>query len=297
MMRRIIENFHGHPLKNQKILLPSDYPCAACSQGKLIIKPPFSKIIVESPSFSQRICGDICGPIDTPCGPFRYFMVLIDASTRWSHVCLLSTCNIAFARLITQIIRLRAQFLDYPIQSIRMDKASKFTSQAFYDYCMSIGINVKYHVAHIYTQNGLAELFIKRLQLIDRPLFMKTKLLVFVCRQAILHATSLVWIRPTTYQKYFSLQLAFSQPPNISHFRIFCCTVYVSIMPPQRTKMGPQHRLKIYVGFYSPSIIRYLEPLTSDIFKVRFEDCHFNESLFPSLGKEKSLLEAQQEIT
>jgi hypothetical protein len=178
-----------------------------------------------------------------------------------------------------------------------MDKASKFTSQAFYDYCMSIGINVKYHVAHTHTQNGLAESFIKQLQKIAQHLFMKTKLPVSACEHAILHATSLIQIRPTTYQKYFPLQLIFGQPPNISHFCIFCCTVYVSITPPQRTKMGPQHRLRIYVGFYSPSIIRYLEPLTSDIFKVRFEDCHFNESLFPSLGKEKSLLEAQQEIT
>jgi hypothetical protein len=117
MIRRIIENYHGHPLKNQKILLPSDYPCAACSQGKLIIKPSPSKVIVGSPSFLQRIQGDICGPIHPPCGPFRYFMVLIDASTRWSHVCLFSTRNIAFARLLAQIIRLRAQFPDYPIQS------------------------------------------------------------------------------------------------------------------------------------------------------------------------------------
>ena len=31
MMHRIIENSHRHPLKNQKILLPSDYPCSACS--------------------------------------------------------------------------------------------------------------------------------------------------------------------------------------------------------------------------------------------------------------------------
>jgi hypothetical protein len=92
MMRRIIENSHGHPLENQKILLLSDYPCATCSQGKLVIKPSSSKVIVESPSFLQRIQWDICGPIHPPCGPFRYFMVLIDASTRWSHVCLLSTC-------------------------------------------------------------------------------------------------------------------------------------------------------------------------------------------------------------
>jgi hypothetical protein len=117
MMRRIIENSHGHPLKNQnqKILLPSDYSCTACSQGKLVIKPSHSKVIIESPSFLQRIQGDICGPIHPPCGSFRYFMVLIDASTRWSYVCLLSTRNVAFARLLAQIIRLRAQFLDYPI--------------------------------------------------------------------------------------------------------------------------------------------------------------------------------------
>lgn len=122
MMRRIIENSHGHPLKNHKILLPSNYSCAACSQGKLVIKSSPSKVIVESPSFLQRIQRDICGPIHPLCGlihplcgPFRYFMVLIDASTRWSHVCLLSTRNVTFARLLAQIIRLLVQFPDYPI--------------------------------------------------------------------------------------------------------------------------------------------------------------------------------------
>ena len=31
MIHQIIENSYGHPLKNQKILLPSDYPSAAYS--------------------------------------------------------------------------------------------------------------------------------------------------------------------------------------------------------------------------------------------------------------------------
>jgi hypothetical protein len=48
----------------------------------LLSNHPHSKVIVEFSSFSQRIQGDICGPIDPPCGPFRYFIVLIDASTR-----------------------------------------------------------------------------------------------------------------------------------------------------------------------------------------------------------------------
>ena len=145
-------------------------------------------------------------------------MVLIDSSTRWSHVCLLSTRNVAFARLLAQIIRLQAQFPDYPIKKICLDNASEFTSKAFDDYCMSTGIDVEHSVAHTHTQSGLAESFIKRLQMISRPLLMKTKLPVSAWRHAILHATSLVCIKPTAYHKYLSLQLVLGQQPNIFHF-------------------------------------------------------------------------------
>ena len=81
MMRRIIEHSHGHLLKNQKIILPNEYPCAICSQAKLIVRLSFSKVTFESPIFLKRIYGDICGPIHSSCGHFRYFMVIIDAST------------------------------------------------------------------------------------------------------------------------------------------------------------------------------------------------------------------------
>ena len=127
-MQRIIEHSHGHLLKNQKLLFHNEYPCVACSQGKLIVRPSFSKVTFESPVFLERIHGDICGPIYPPCGPFRYFMVIIDASTRWSHVCLLSTRNVAFVRLLAQIIKLHVQFLDYPIKTIILDNTDEFTS-------------------------------------------------------------------------------------------------------------------------------------------------------------------------
>ena len=91
------------------------------------------------------------------------FMVLIDVSYRWSHVCLLSTLTVAFSRLLTQIIWLRAQFFDHPIKKIRLDNAGEFSSQAFIDYCMSIEIDVQYSISHVHTHNGLAEFFIKRL--------------------------------------------------------------------------------------------------------------------------------------
>ena len=80
-MRRIIQNSHGHPLKNQEILQSNELSCDDCSQEKLIIRPSPTKVGIESPIFLERIHRDICGPISPPSGPFKYFMVLINASS------------------------------------------------------------------------------------------------------------------------------------------------------------------------------------------------------------------------
>ncbi|KAM1897640.1 hypothetical protein ACFX14_032080 [Malus domestica] len=217
MMRKIITNSNGHLLLSRHSDVSNDNPYKACSQVKLVIRPSQLKVDDESLLFLQRIQGDICGLIQPPCGPFRYFMVLVYTSTRWSHVCLLSTRNVAFARFLAQIIKLRAQFPDHPIKSIRLDNAGELTSQTFADYCMALGIDVEHLVPHVHNQNGLAETFIKRLQLIACILLTKMKLSVSVWGHAILHAASLVRLRPIANHQYSSIQLMFGHQPNISH--------------------------------------------------------------------------------
>ena len=68
------------------------------------------------------------------------------------------TRNIAFSRLLAQIIKLRTRFPDYPMKSIRLDNTSEFTSQTFTDYCMLVRINIKHPVSHTHTQNGQTSL-------------------------------------------------------------------------------------------------------------------------------------------
>ena len=80
---------------------------------------------------------------------------------------------------------------------------------------MSIGITIEHPVAHVHTQNGLAESLIKRLQLIARPLLMQSKLPTSTWGHAILHAASLIRIRPTNYHKFSPIQLVCGQEPNI----------------------------------------------------------------------------------
>jgi hydrogenase maturation factor HypF (carbamoyltransferase family) len=119
--------------------------------------------------------GDICGPIQPTSGPFKYFTVLIDASIRWSHVCLLSTRNYAFGKIMAQVIKLKANFPENQIQYIRLDNTAEFSSRAFNDYYTAQGIQVQHYVPYVHTQNCLAESLIKRIKLIAKPYVHKTE--------------------------------------------------------------------------------------------------------------------------
>ncbi|GJZ24929.1 retrovirus-related pol polyprotein from transposon TNT 1-94 [Tanacetum coccineum] len=132
------------------------------------------------------------------------------------------------------------------VKRVRLDNAGEFTSHAFNDYCMSIGIIVEHLVAHVHTQNSLVESLIKRLQLIARPLIMRTKLPVSMWGHAILHVASLIRMRPSANHKYSLVQLALAKNQTfpILEFLVAQC----------------------------------------DLFTVRFADCHFDETVFPELG-------------
>jgi hypothetical protein len=130
-----VGNCTGHNLN--KFPKTSNFIWTTCATGKLILRPSPLKIHTKPLKFLERIQGDIYGPIQPTSGPFNYFMVLINASTRWSHVCLLSTRNHAFAKIMAQVIRLKTSFPENRIQSIRLDNAAEFSSRAFNDYCTS----------------------------------------------------------------------------------------------------------------------------------------------------------------
>ena len=125
---------------------------------------------------------------------------------------------------------------------------------------------------------------------------MRTKLPIYAWEHAILHVAALVHIRSTANNQQSPFQLVLGQILNLSHLRVFGCSVQVPIAPPQCTKMGPQRRSGIYIGFDLPSIIKYLKPLTRDVFRARFADCHFDEVNFPLLGEDKLPKEERREI-
>jgi transposase InsO family protein len=229
MMWNIIARSIGHGMKATQV--PKDFLCVSCAKEKLITNPSYLKVKAESPSFLPRLHGDICGPINPLSGPLRYFMVLKYASIKWSHVCLLSMRNHTFAKFISQTIRLCASFPENRIQSIRMDNAGEFTSKAFNDYCLALGINVEHSIPQVHTQNELAESLIKRIKFIARPLLQDSKLPTRCWGHTILHAAALIQYRPSAYHSASPHQLMRGQQLVVSHLRKFGCVVYVPISP------------------------------------------------------------------
>ena len=68
---------------------------------------------------------------------------------------------------------------------------------------------------------------------------------------AIIHVVNLIRLRPIANQDLSPLQFVLGYQPNISHLYVFGCAIYVPLAPTHRTKLGPQRRLGIYVGFQS----------------------------------------------
>ena len=147
-------------------------------------------------------------------------------------------------------MKLRVHHSNYPIKSIRLDNTGEFTSKSFDDYCISFGIDAEHIVPYVHTQDGLA----------NRILVMRTKLLVFVWGYAILHAAMLVPLRPTATQPYSALQLVTRYEPDVSHLRAFGYAVLVPIVPSQRTKLGPQQRMGVYVDYESHPLCAFSSP-------------------------------------
>ena len=195
MMQKMIPILTGHDLCTSDAERVEE--STTCIQGKLIRQPSRWKLPTEMPTPLYRLHGDWCGPITPHLCQFKYFFVLVDASGRHAEVSLLTTRNMVFPKTLAMILRFRNHFPDNQICFFRMDNAMEFRSQAFEDFCTASGIELTYSMPYEHAQNGLAEAYIKKIQLIVCPLLFHTNLSPILWDHAVLHATTLLRLRPT----------------------------------------------------------------------------------------------------
>ena len=122
------------------------------------------------------------------------------------EVSLLSTCNIAFAKVLAVLLKFGTHYPDCPIKTLRMDNAKEFRSHKFKDYCVAMEITLTYSVPYEYAQNGLAKAFIKKVQLISQPLLLHAKLPSHFWAHIVLHAATLLRYIPTLLNDHSPLE-------------------------------------------------------------------------------------------
>ena len=144
MLQRMAQVIPTIPLK-PKTLVATTSTCMPCAIGKNQNrkKTSFSSETHKPSAMLETLVADVCGPISPPCGPFSYYMIVKDLATRYSQVHLLSSRNQVMPKLLSTIIKLRAQFPDYPIKAIRVDNAAEFVSKSFNEFCSASGIDLQ----------------------------------------------------------------------------------------------------------------------------------------------------------
>jgi len=132
-LRKMAYAIIGMPLKPSDASPNNLKVCPACVMGKTPNrkKTAFSNERYKPHEPLEMLVSDVCGPILPRSGPFSYFMIIKDVSTRYSQVHLLTSRNEVMPKLLTAIIQLKAQFPQLPIKSIRVDNASEYVSKSF----------------------------------------------------------------------------------------------------------------------------------------------------------------------
>lgn len=284
MLQRMTRAVRSIPLKSKDIARHGEDLCHPCAMGKMLNrkKTAFSSDKFKRRGILQQLTSDVCGPISPPSGPFNYFMITKDSSARYSNVQLLTSRNDVMPKLLTSIIQLKAQFPNHPIHTVRVDNAGEYVSKSFREFCSASGITLEPSVA--YAHNTSAESFVRQIQMIARPMLLRSNLPLSCWGHAVLHAGNLIRYRPSAGNGLSPYELVHGFPPSVDHLKVFGSAVYVPIPPLKRTKLGPRRQQAIYIGFDSPSIIRYLSIQTGDTFTAHITMCEFDEKMFPKLG-------------
>ena len=178
-----------------------------------------------------------------------------------------------FPKLLAILIRYHNHFPDSPIKYLRIDNSLEFRSHAFEEYCVATGITLTYSVPYKHSQNGMAKVFIKKIQLVTRPLLLQAQLPSSMWGHVVLHSTTLLKLRPTLLNVQTPTELQSGCIPDMSYIWVFDCQVWVHVPEPKRHTVGPHREEGIYIGFDSPLLIRYLVPTIGLLLKCRFANC------------------------
>ena len=244
-----------------------------------MIKKPF-KSVERNLDLLELVHTDICelNGILTRDGN-RYFITLIDDSSRFTYVYLLKHKEDAFNVFKVYKVEVENQ-LGKKIKIIRSDRGGEYFSNEFIVFCEDHGIIHECSAPHTPEQNGLAERKNRTfLEMINAKL-LNAELPFNLWGEALLAACHILNRIPLKKNKISPYELWKGRKPNIGYFKVWGCLAYYKNNNP-RTKMGPRGIKCVFVGYATNSKAYRLLNLESNVI-IESRDVEFFENLLTS---------------
>lgn len=223
--------------------------CVTCCEGKQT-RLPFRHVGQRAKSHLEVVHTDLCGPMEkVSLGGSRYFLILEDDFSRYTHVYFLKTKDEAleYFKEFKQLVETQT---GQKIKCLRSDNGGEFCGNDFEQYLKRAGIVHQRTNPHTPEQNGMSERM-------NRTVIEKARCLLFEADMSkIFWAEAIntaIYLRNRCIARGLELktpyELWYGRKPDISNIRIFGSETMVHIPKPKRLKWDKKSRKMILVGF------------------------------------------------
>jgi transposase InsO family protein len=223
--------------------------CNGCAQGKNI-KNPFLKRDSKAERILELIHSDVCGPMpSTSINGYVYYVSFIDDDSRKTWVYFLKSKDEVFGKF-KEFKALIENLSKREIKMLRLDNGGEYTSKEFVNFCKDVGIKRELTTPYNPQENGGAE---------------RKYITIMEAVKTMIHDQDLpmhLWAEATRTTMYVQNRLSrsalgfkspqgmfFEEKLEVSHLKIFGCSVFVHIPKEKRTKLNPSRKMGIFVGY------------------------------------------------
>ncbi|GJV27968.1 ribonuclease H-like domain-containing protein [Tanacetum coccineum] len=251
--------------------------CRACQLGKqtkLLFQRSTS--IVTSPI--DIIHSDLwTSPVSSMSG-YKYYVLFLDHYSHFLWVYPLYRKSDAQSKLLHFRAFIKTQF-NREIKAFQCDHGGEFDNNSLHELFATNGIQFRFSCPRTSQQNGKSERMIRTINNVVRSLLFQARLPPEYWVEALLTATYLLNILPSTsINNDIPYTKLFNKPTSYTHIRTFGCLCYPYTFPPH--KLAPRTTPSIFLGYaYNHRGYRCLDLNTNKIIISRHVT--FDETVFP----------------
>ena len=255
--------------------------CEACAEGKAH-RAPFKPVgEIQSTRRLELVHSDVAGPMKTESfGGAKYFVTFIDDYSRCVTVYPMKHKSEVLEKFKEWEAAVTNQ-ADCKIKTLRTDNGGEYTSTEFEDFLKEKGIRHETTVPHSPQQNGVAERMNRTLQEAALSMILHAGLSKAFWAEAVCNAAYVRNRVITTATTVTPYERWYGKKPDVSHLRVFGCTVYAHVPDASRQKLDQKAVKMRFVGYsLTQKGYRLYDENRQRIFIRR--DVTFNETDFGS---------------